>query len=189
MRISFISSKGGTGKSSLCLIIGALLQRAGRSVSIDDRDPQGTAAHFSEVFGLSLGDQSADFILTDTGGHVDIQGKSGRSIANIIQTSDRVVLVCGKSACAVHGSADSAALIKKHLRKGSKAAICFNQVRAGTLVGQQDGGSLARLLHLPPLTNEIPLSAQIENCMVDGLGAIRGKVSDALMNLTLEIVS
>lgn len=189
MRISFISSKGGPGKSSVCLILGAVLQRAGKSVTIEDLDPQQTATHFSEAFGLSLGDPEADFVLTDTPGHIDPNSVAGRRLGEVIAQSDRVILVCEKSPFSVHGSADSAAFIREHKRKGAKVFVLFNKVRVGTGIGKQDGSDLAKLLKLPPLKTEIPLTAQVEYSGAEGLAAIRGKVLDSFLNLALEIVA
>jgi chromosome partitioning protein len=189
MRITFISSKGGTGKSSLCLILGAVLQKAGKTVSIEDMDPQGTATHFAEVFGLSLGDPGADVILTDTPGHITTTGRAGRELAQTIKDSDRILLVCEKSPVSIHGAADSAAFIREHKRRGSKAFVLFNQVRSATTIGKQDSADLGKLLHLPVLQNEIPLTAQVEMAGAEGLKAIRGPVMDRFLNLALEIIT
>lgn len=188
MRITFISSKGGTGKSSLCLILGGVLQKAGKAVSIEDMDPQQTATHFSEAFGLSLGDPDAEFILVDTPGHIDPSSKAGRNLGATIAQSDRIILVCEKSPVSIHGSADSAAFIREHKRKGSKSFVMFNKVRSATGIGKQDGADLAKLLQLKPLKTEIPLTAQIEYAGAEGLPAIRGKVMDAFLTLALEII-
>ena len=189
MRITFISSKGGTGKSSLCLILGAVLQRAGKSVSIEDMDDQGTSSHFSDMFGLSLGDQSADFILTDTPGHISPTSRAGRDLAKTIKDSDRILLVCEKSPVSIHGAADAAAFIREHKSKGSKAFVLLNKVRSATAIGKQPGEDLAKLLKLPPLKTEIPLTTQIEFAAAEGLPAIKGKVMDTFLNLALEIVA
>jgi chromosome partitioning protein len=189
MQITFISSKGGTGKSSLCLIIAGILQRAGKNVSVLDMDPQGTATHFADAFDLPVGDLSADFHLVDTPGHISTTGRAGRELAQTIKDSDRILLVCEKSPVSIHGAADSAAFIREHKRKGSKAFVLFNQVRSATTIGKQDSSDLGKLLHLPVLQNEIPLTAQVEMAGVEGLRAIRGLVMDRFLNLALEIIT
>lgn len=188
MRITFISSKGGTGKSSVCLILGAILQRAGKSVTIEDLDPQRTATHFAEAFGLSMEDPEADFVLVDTPGHIDPSSKAGRNLGAVIAQSERIILVCEKSPVSIHGSADSAAFIQEHQQRGAKAFVLFNKIRA-TGIGKQDAEGLAKLLKIPPLKTEIPLTAQVEYSGAEGLAAIRGKILDAFLNITLEIVA
>lgn len=189
MRISFISSKGGTGKSSICLVLGSVLKRTGKTVSIEDLDPQKTSTHFADVFGLTLGDPTSDFILTDTAGHISTSGKQGRELIQVIQDSDRIILVCEKSPMAIHGASDSASFIREHKRKSSKAFVLFNKVRSATAIGKQSGHSLAKLLKLPSLKTEIPLTTQIEFVAADGLRAVKGQVMDKFLSLAIEILA
>ena len=48
---------------------------------------------------------------------------------------------------------------------------------------------MGKLLHLPVLQNEIPLTAQVEMAGVEGLRAIRGPIMDRFLNLALEIIA
>jgi cellulose biosynthesis protein BcsQ len=188
MRITFISSKGGTGKSSLCLILAGVLQRAGKNVSVIDMDPQETVTHFADKFDLAVDDLAADFHLVDTPGHIP-SSKAGRDFIHAIKDSDRVILVCEKSPVAIHGSSDAAGFIQANKRRSSKSFVLFNKVRPQTAIGKQNGSDLAKLLKMPALKTEIPLTTQIEFAAVEGLSAVKGKVMDSFLNLALEIVA
>ena len=54
-RIAFVNGKGGVGKTTCATLIAAALKDAGLAVSIEDRDPQGSASTAAGIFGLSVG--------------------------------------------------------------------------------------------------------------------------------------
>jgi len=190
MRIVFLNQKGGVGKTSLVLLLSGILKRAGYDVAIDDRDPQGTARFFAPAFDVPLVEDhaGADYVITDTPGHLRIEEQVEREISGLIGESDILILVSEKSPAAIHGSAPMAKLIKIHKRRGAKAYVLFNRVRSGTLMGKQDGSDIAADLGILALENELPLSAAFENAFVSGLSAVTGKHRTELLNLALEIM-
>jgi chromosome partitioning protein len=190
-RITFLNQKGGVGKTTLVLLLTAVLQRAGKVVVIDDRDPQGTATFFAKsVLNLPLlSNQPAEYVITDTPGHLRIEGSVGAELIDLIGKSDRLVLVAEKSPASIHGSAPMARLIKQHKNEESKAFVLFNKVRSQTTIGRQSGPDLAARLELPHLINELPLSSAFENAFVEDLAAVSGKYLDRMLNLALEILT
>lgn len=54
MNFVFCSPKGGVGKSTASLLLGAALARAGHAVGIKDLDPNGTATRSAERLGVPL---------------------------------------------------------------------------------------------------------------------------------------
>ena len=190
MRIVFLNQKGGVGKTTLVLLLSGILKKAGYDVAIDDRDPQGSARFLAERMDVPLldSDRPADYIITDTPGHLRIEGDVGREIAGLIESGDVLILVSEKSPAAIHGSVPMAKLIQTRKRSDAKAYILFNRVRATTTMGQQDAAEIAADLGLPPLENELPLSAAFENAFVSGLSAVTGRHRTELLNLALEIM-
>jgi chromosome partitioning protein len=190
MRIAFLNQKGGVGKTTLVLLLSSVLKRAGYDVAIDDRDPQGTASVFAAIFGVPLlsDNPDADYIITDTPGHLRIEGEVERELSALIKEADTLILVAEKSLASIHGSAPMAKLINKKKRPKSKAYVLFNQVRIQTMIGKQKGKDLAAKLGLPALKNELPLSAAFENAFAEGLTAVTGQHRDELLNLALEIM-
>lgn len=191
MKITLLNQKGGVGKTTVSLLLAAVLREAGRSVAIDDRDPQKSATFFAEQFGLPLLNDSpkSDFIFTDTPGHLRIEGKTETELAKLIKESDTLILVTEKSPASMHGSAPMARFIKKHKTRKSKAYVLFNQVRRSTVVGRSDGKELGAALGLPALENELPLSSAFENALIGGYRAVTGKHRRELLTLALEIVT
>ena len=99
MRITFLNQKGGVGKTTLVLMLSGVLRQAGYDVAIDDRDPQGSARFFAKRVDVPLHDPAAPapYIITDTPGNLQLEGKAGDDLRELIATSDKLVLVTEKS--------------------------------------------------------------------------------------------
>ena len=190
MRITFLNQKGGVGKTTLVLMLASVMRRAKFAVSIDDRDPQGSARFFAPNLGLPLYDPDSPtpYVITDTPGHLRIDGEAGAELRKLVASSDRLVLVTEKSPASVHGSGPMARLIAAEKRDDAAAYVLFNKVRAGTNVGEQRGADIAAELGLPALSVELPLSSAFENAFVGGMASVTGKRRDDLMSLALEVL-
>ena len=190
MRITFLNQKGGVGKTTLVLMLAGILRRVGHDVAIDDHDPQGSARFFAQAVDVPLYDPAkpAAYIITDTPGHLRIDGQLADDLRQLVAASDKLILVTEKSPAAIHGSGPMAKLIKEHKRPGAKAFVLFNRVRAGTTMGQQEGKDIAADLGLPALSVELPLSSAFENAFVLGLAAVTGKRKEELLSLALEML-
>ena len=190
MRIVFLNQKGGVGKSTLVLLLSAVLKRAGYNVALDDRDPQKTATLFADSFGVPLleDNEEAEYIITDTPGHLRIEGAVERDVSSIIKEADILVLVTEKSLPCIHGSSPMAKLIKEKKQEKAKAYVLFNKVRVQTVIGRQNGQELADKLGMIALQNELPLSSVFENAFVEGLSAVTGQHREEILNLILEIM-
>ena len=191
MRITFLNQKGGVGKTTIALLIGSVLQKSGGyDVAIDDQDPQDSAKFFSKAFGLPLlsDNPTAQYIITDTPGHLKLEGATRERMAKTIEMSDKLILVTEKSPAAVHSSMAMAELIRDKMSKGAKAYVLFNKVRINTIIGKQEGKPIAKDFGLPALKNELPLSAAFETSFVTGLSAVTGEHRSQLLNVALEIL-
>lgn len=184
-----MNQKGGAGKSTISMLIGSILFRAGYDVAIDDRDHrQGTATHFAPIYGLRLINEApnAEYIITDTPGH--LKEEDLPNLAPLIAESDRVILVTEKSPAALHGAGSMANVIKKHLRGGAKAYALFNKVGKRSLIGQQNPMDLASDWGMKALTWEVPRDQAYENSQALGLSAVTGEKRTILLNVALEIM-
>ena len=191
MRIAILNQKGGVGKTTVVLLLTAVLREAQYDVAIDDRDEQGSARFFAGRLGLSLLDPAKPpaYIVTDTPGRLRLDDREGAELRELVASSDRLVLVTEKSSTALHGTFPMAKIITDNKRRDAKACVLFNKVRAGTTTGQKSGADIARELGLPALSVELPLSAAYDNASQgEGLAAVTGKRRDDLMRLALEVL-
>lgn len=191
MRISFLNQKGGVGKTTIALLIASILQKSGGyDVAIDDQDPQDTARFFSTTFGIPLlsDHPHAEYIITDTPGHLKLEGATKEKMTRTIKASDKLILVTEKSPASIHSSMAMAQLIKKTMKNGARAYVLFNKVRISTTIGKQDANSIAKDFGLTALKNELPLSVAYESAFMTGLSAVTGEHRSLLLNVALEIM-
>lgn len=190
MRMLFLNQKGGVGKTTLVLLMSGVLKKAGYDVAIDDRDPQGSAKFFAKNFGVPLLSENpnAEYVVIDTPGHLRIEGEVEREITNLIETSDKLIIVTDKSPATIHGTAPMVRLILEKKRPEAKASLLFNKVRSQTTMGKQSNQDIASELGLPALENELTLSASFENAFVTGLAAVTGKHREEIFRLALEVM-
>lgn len=191
MQIAFFNQKGGVGKTTLALLLAAILEKAGYDVAVEDRDPQHSATFLARsVFKLPLlsDKPSAGCVIVDTPGYMRTDGRIEGDLSALMRKVDKAVLVAEKSLVSVHASLPMARLIREQLSPGARAYVLFNKVRQATLVGRQEDADVARDLALPLLRNTLPLAAAFENAQMLGLAAVTGANRDRLLNLALEIM-
>jgi chromosome partitioning protein len=191
MRITFLNQKGGVGKTTIALLIASVLQKSGGyDVAIDDQDPQDTAKFFATSFELPLLSENpkAEYIITDTPGHLKLEGSTRERMAKTIEASDKLILVTEKSPASIHSSMAMAQLIKDKMRPDARAYVLFNKVRINTTIGKQDAKPIAKDFGLPALKNELPLTVAYEAAFVSGLSAVTGEHRALLLNVALEIM-
>lgn len=191
MRITFLNQKGGVGKTTVALLIASVLQKsAGYDVAIDDQDPQESAKFFAASFGLPIlaDNPNAEYIITDTPGHLKLEGATRERMAKTIEASDKLILVTEKSPAAIHSSMAMAELIKEKMPKGARAYVLFNKVRSNTNMGKQDAKVIAKDFGLPALQNELPLTQPYETSFLSGLSVVTGEHRALLLNVALEIM-
>ena len=133
--IAFINGKGGSGKTTLTVLVAASLAEAGHQVTIADTDPQETATRWlagREMGPIKLAAKGKEgFTLIDTPPILN-----SAAVAAAIQSARLVLLVSSPSPADLFTAADTAALIKK-LEAESKARLVFNNVQEGTRLGNK----------------------------------------------------
>ena len=133
--IGMVQSKGGVGKSTTALNLGAEMVRRGRKVVLFDADPAGHSAaiaadgrlpfdvlpHLLEevddatvsAWAKVIREQGADFVI------IDAPGAMGGAFGATIAISDLVLVPSGPTALDVRGAAETIGTIRRH-RKASK---------------------------------------------------------------------
>lgn len=109
MRVSFVHTKGGVGKTTSAIMVAAAATRQGRTVEVLDTDPQGSASRWAEI-ATQRGDDLPFTVryttanelrqFPDTGSVlqiVDTPPGEAESIQAAIDTADLVVIPSGAS--------------------------------------------------------------------------------------------
>ena len=192
LKITFLNQKGGVGKSTASVLVGAALSSAGYQVAFEDNDSQGSLTMWTEKIGkLPMVHEcpTAEVIVCDTPGRIDLnQEELEGFFRGIIQSSDRLVIVAEKSLFSTQASIPMIEMVKKYMKPEAKAMILFNKVRSRTLVGRQDEVEMAQDLGLPVLRNSLNLAASYENVQIQGFPAVIGKNREKIFSLALEIL-
>ena len=130
-KIAFVNGKGGTGKTTLSMLVAGVLKDRGQNVGIDDRDPQGNATAVAESFGIPV-NPAADFAIIDTAPDIDHP-----ATIDAIRTADLVVIVLRPELYDFMSTAATAQVIQRERRPEAKTVVVFNQVRSRTTVAQE----------------------------------------------------
>lgn len=192
MRITFLNQKGGVGKSTASILIGAALHAAGYRVAFDDKDEQGSITHWASDIGkLPLYNvrTECDVIVCDTPGRLDLREESSRGFLQpIIASSDCLIIVSEKSLFSVNATLPMVEFVRQHKRESARAAVLFNKVRSSTITGKQNEVDLAKKMGMPSLKHSLPLAAPFENIQTLGFAAVTGKHRELVLKLALEIL-
>lgn len=195
-----MSQKGGVGKTTAIFAIAHAMAFSNIPVACEDLDPQGSfAATIRNPPGTLAANLKAEqpvLILRDTPGHLDLETPAAAQAAALwVAESDIVLVVSKLGGLDVRAAAATGAFVKNHLRPGARAHVLWNMVRTGTVVGQQDRDSLARVIGIPSLRTYFPLSAALEKATTlaiggqNGWGAITGEDRTRVLQLVTELLA
>lgn len=184
MIIAFVNGKGGVGKSTFCFLTALGLRGAGKSVSIEDLDPQKSISAWvnAERDGISKSGQE-EFHLIDTRPAIDDQ-----SVHDAIERADRIIMPSTPSPGDLSAVKASYDVVQKFKRKGAKVFVALNCVRPGTNFSQ-DAPEILSGLGLPLLQNALPDRQSIQRSVLLGWKAMDPGTQTAVFKLTIEIIS
>ena len=194
MKIAFVSGKGGVGKSTLCHLTALALANAGKSVSVEDRDPQQSITSWidPERDGLRLDDGSkkngggagaAEFQLIDTCPFL-----RDPSVRAAIREADLVVMPCTPSPGDITAARATINLVNEVKRPGARAALVLNKVKAGTMLAQ-DAPEMLRELGAPVLATSLADRQPIQKAVLLGWPALDAKLQGEVFKLALELLA
>ena len=135
--IAALNEKGGTGKTTVAINIGAALHRQGKAVVIVDADPQGTARDWRAATPLNidlpivvpvdrpqalesvLRGLEADYVIVDT------PAKAAQIAAAVVRLADMALIVLQPSGPDVWASASTVKLIQARIDAGHQIDVAF----------------------------------------------------------------
>jgi len=115
MKIAFVNGKGGVGKSTLCFLTALGLREAGKSVSVEDLDPQKSISAWINGDRDGIEKDGGEFALIDTRPAIDDE-----SVHDAISRADRVILPCTPSPGDLTAAKASLAVVKKYRKRRGK---------------------------------------------------------------------
>jgi chromosome partitioning protein len=184
MVITYVNGKGGVGKSTFCFLTALGLRQAGKSVSIEDRDPQKSISAWvsAERDGI-LKNGQGEFHLIDTRPAID-----NDSVHEAISIADRIIIPSTPSPGDLSAVKATCDVVNQFKRKGAKVFIGLNCVRPGTNFSQ-DAPEILSALGIPLLQNSLPDRQSVQRAVLLGWKAMDSVTQTAVFKLTLEIVS
>lgn len=192
MRITFVNQKGGVGKSTVCIAIGAGLAEAGYRVAFDDSDPQGSVRFWArEVSKLPMVEDGGDpeVILCDTPGHLsEADARGHEQFCSLIRGSQRLVIVSEKSLFSIHATTPMVRLVHAHRSADARVYLLLNKVRPRQALRENQEQQLAFRLGVPLLTPYIPQAAPFEHLQTKGLAALKRRHLEIVLEIAKELV-
>jgi len=186
MNILLCNGKGGTGKTTMTVLMAHALAEAGRRVSVLDLDPQGTAtAWLRECEGSPVEEhthgEEYDAVLVDTPPRLD-------TLTAALASCSVAVLVCSPSPADLWATRDTAEAIRPRLPKGSELRILFNGVQAHTILARELH-PLAERIGVKALQSTISRRQCYQHAAILGWSALDSTAREELFRAALEVVT
>jgi len=186
MNILLCNGKGGTGKTTLSVLLAHALAEAGKKVAILDRDPQGTATKWldeCEDKKVSHYDHTTkyDAVFIDTPPRLD-------TLTSSLASCSVAVIVCSPSPADIWTTRDTAEAIRSHLPKNARLRILFNGVQANTVLSRELP-EMAKRIGVKSLSTTISRRQCYQHAALLGWQALDLSAREELFKVALEIVT
>lgn len=186
MNILLCNGKGGTGKTTMAVLLAHALAEAGKRVAVLDLDPQATATNWlRECEGTKVAKYEPgseyDAVFVDTPPRLD-------TLASAIASCSLAVIVCSPSPADLWTTRDTAAAIRLHLPKGARLRLLFNGVLAHTVLARELP-DLAKRIGVEVLTATISRRQCYQHAALLGWRALDPAAREELFKMALELVS
>jgi len=188
MNILLCNGKGGTGKTSMAVLLAHALAEAGKRVAVLDLDPQATATAWlreCESGKVAQYDQRQaaeyDAVFIDTPPRLD-------ALAPALARCSVAVLVCSPSPADIWTTRDTAEALRPHLQDGSRLRLLFNGVQAHTILARELP-DLAKRIGVKALRSTISRRQVYQHAALLGWQALDPAAREELFKAALEVVT
>ena len=180
MNITLCNGKGGTGKTTLSVLLAHALAEAGRRVAVLDLDPQRTAHNWlRECEGIKVAEYDAVFI--DTPPRLD-------ALPAALASCSVAVIVCSPSPADLWSTRDTATAIRPHLPKGARLRLLFNGVLTNTVLSR-NLPDLAKRIGVKALQTTISRRQCYQHAALLGWRALDAAAREEVFKAALEIIT
>jgi len=185
--ITLCNGKGGTGKTTLTVLLATALADAGHRAAVLDRDPQGTASKWlteAAPDGVELARPGEEYaaVFCDTP-----PALTSPALADAVKASDLVLVVSSPSPADLWTSRATAELVKQHLAPKAKARLLFNQVQSNTVLARELD-DLAGKIGLRPLKATVHRRQAYQHAALLGWKGLTTEARNEITTLALEVV-
>ena len=187
MIITLCNGKGGSGKTTLAVLLSHALAEAGRRVALLDLDPQGTASNWLRECDKSMkvamyeSGLEYDAVFIDTPPRLE-------ALPAALAACSVAVLVCSPSPADLWTTRDTAAAIRPNLPKDASLRLLFNGVSANTILSR-GLPSLAKHIGVKPLKATISRRQCYQHAALIGWAALDPAAREEVFNAALEIIT
>jgi len=186
MNILLCNGKGGTGKTTMAVLLAHALAEAGKRVAVLDLDPQATATNWlresdSKKVALYETGSEYDAVFVDSPPRLD-------ALARPLATCSVAVLVCSPSPADLWTTRDTAAAIRDKLPKGARIRILFNGVLGHTVLSRELP-DLAKRIGVKALSSTISRRQCYQHAALLGWKALDQAAREELFKTALELVT
>lgn len=185
MNIALCNGKGGTGKTTLSVLLAQAIAQAGRRVALLDLDPQHTASRWlAEASGgvevYSRG-QTYDAVLIDTPPRLD-------TLRAALPSVEIALLVSSPSPADLWTTQATAEEVRPLLGRGGRLRVIFNNVQNGTVLAR-DLSTMAERIGVPALRSAISRRQAYQHAALLGWRALDASARDELCAAAVEILT
>lgn len=186
MNILLCNGKGGTGKTTMAVLLAHALAEAGKRVAVLDLDPQHTAtAWLRECDGGKVAEYDSateyDAVFMDTPPRLD-------ALAPALARCSVAVIVCSPSPADLWTSRDTAAAIRDKLPTGARLRLLFNGVLSHTILARELP-DLAKRVGVKALRSTISRRQVYQHAALLGWQALDPAAREELFKAALEVVT
>jgi chromosome partitioning protein len=186
MKILLCNGKGGTGKTTLSVLLAHALAEAGKRVTVYDRDPQGTATKWlqeNEGGKVLAYDPAAKYDATfiDTPPRLDI-------LTAALASCSVAVLVASPSPADLWTTRNTVEAITPHLPKGAKLRLLFNGVSGNTILSR-DLPDLAKRIGVKALATSITRRQVYQHAALLGWKALDSAAREEIFKAAIELLA
>jgi chromosome partitioning protein len=186
MKVAMINGKGGSGKTTVSILLAAALAEAGHTVAVEDTDPQQTASTWirESANGLSLRNPRDTYtaVMIDTPPRLD-----SPHVIRAMREADIVLVVTSPSPADLFTSRDTVQILKRE-GMAEKGRILFNQVQVGTILSR-DLDDLAQRMGLPALRSRIQRRQAYQHAVLTGWRSLPSEARDEIFRVALEVAA
>ncbi len=192
--IAIGNTKGGVGKSTICVNLAVAAAMDGKRVMIVDADVQGSSMGFrglresdnikataitTPTLHKDLGDlQGFDLLFIDAG------GRDSTVFRSAVMACDLIIIPVLPSVYDIWAAEDTAAMVREAMiyKKEIKSRLLVNQLMPNTIMARETLEELDKYkVDIPLLTTKVHARAAFKNSVMHGLGVMefepKGKAS------------